>query len=246
MPETRGKCSNSTVCSLAQEGQTITTAGELKCPECGGALQPVAPESSGREHPVMVGAIWLLVVLLGVGLGWKLSRTGSTPEPSAEKAPAPSARPATSEVSDAQRQEVLKRIDLMPALTAANKERLYAYVERAQRIKRVMHVSFQGGGTHLSDAGIKKVVEESQKPDFADQAHDPVVVFVVLGYADKSGDEKSNLQASHDRAENVADLLHKRCGVVNVIQAIPMGSSELFNAENPAENRAAEVWAVLP
>ncbi|HSI15289.1 MAG TPA: OmpA family protein [Chthoniobacter sp.] len=245
MPETRGKCTNSTVCSLAQEGQTITAAGDPKCPECGATLQPLTPENRGGGNPLVIGAIWLIVALLGVGLGWKLSRMSNTQD-AAGAAAAPSAKPATSEVSDAQRQEVLKRIDLMPNLSAANKERLYAYVERAQRIKRVMNVSFQGGGTQLSEAAIKKVVDEAQKPDFANEVRDPVVVFVVLGYADKTGDEKANLETSHDRAEHVAELLHKRCGVANVIQTVPMGSSELFDANNVAENRVAEVWAVLP
>ena len=69
---------------------------------------------------------------------------------------------------------------------------------------------------------------------------------VVLGFADKSGDEKANLQTSQDRAAFVADLLHKRCGVANVVQTIPMGASEFFHPQASTENRVAEVWAVLP
>jgi outer membrane protein OmpA-like peptidoglycan-associated protein len=148
-------------------------------------------------------------------------------------------------VTDKERQEVLKRIDQMPNVTASNKERLYYYVERAQRIQRVMNVSFPSGGTKLPEASIKKLVEESKQSDFVKQAHDPVTVFVVLGFADKKAEEKSNMQVSHDRAEHLAELLRTRCGVSNT-QTVPMGSSDLFSAQAAAENRVAEVWAVTP
>ncbi len=205
----------------------------------------MAAGNSGAWGRLTVGAVWLLIALLGVGLGWKLSRMSNVTDPVPE-APAPSASPTTAVVTDKERQEVLRRIDLMPNVAATNKERLYYYVERAQRIQRLMSVSFQNGGTRLSEAAIRKVVEESQKPEFVKQARDPVMVFVVLGFADKKGEEKTNFQVSHDRAGHVADLLHTRCGVSNAIQTVPMGSSDLFNAQSAGENRVAEVWAILP
>jgi outer membrane protein OmpA-like peptidoglycan-associated protein len=205
----------------------------------------VTGSSNAGWGRLALGVVWLLIVLAGVGLGWKLSRLSNVADAPGETV-APSVKPAEMEVTDPERQEVLKRIDLMPNLSSANKERLYAYVERAQQIKRVMSVSFQNGGVHLTEAAIRKIVEESQKAEFAEQARDPVMVFVVLGFADKSGDEKTNLKTSHDRAEYVADLLHKRCSVSNVVQTVPMGGSELFHAQAAAENRVAEVWAILP
>ena len=248
MPEFRGKCTNSTVCSLAQDGRIVTTAGETRCPECNANLQPVVEETGGSLAKVTTILVWLIIAAAGVGLGWKLSRMGSSVAPDARPAEAPAlpAKPATTVVSDKERQEVLKRIDQMPNVTASNKERLYYYVERAQHIQRVMSVSFPNGGTKLSEASIKKLVEESKQPDFVKQAHDPVMVFVVLGFADKKGEEKSNMQVSHDRAEHLAELLHSRCGVSNAIQTVPMGSSDLFSAQAAVENRVAEVWAVMP
>ena len=198
---------------------------------------------------VVVGVIWLAVVALAVALGWKLSRGSSPAAAPAAEAPTPAAnvvKTANSGVDDAQRQEVLKRIDAMPNVTAANKEHLYAYVERAQRIHRVLNVNFERGKTKLGEAAIKKIVEESRRPEFANQARDPAVVFVVLGFADKKGNEKSNLQVSLDRAENITEILRKHCGMLNVIQTVPMGVSDLFNPQDPAGNRVVEVWAVLP
>src|SRR5207248_8618246 len=131
--------------------------------------------------------------------------TFESSEPSAA-----SVKPATPVVTDIERQEVLKRIDQMPNVSAANKERLYVYVERAQNLSRLMSVSFEHGGTQLTEMAIKKIVEESRGAEFARQARDSAVVFVVLGYADKKGEEKKNLQVSLDRAGHVMDILRKR------------------------------------
>jgi outer membrane protein OmpA-like peptidoglycan-associated protein len=200
--------------------------------------------------------IWLAVIALAVALGWKLSRdsfAGQTPTPPPVESPTPAAnvvKTANSGVDSAQRREVLKRIDAMPNVTAANKEHLYVYVDRAQKIKRVLNVSFERGKTKLGEAAIKKLVEESRHAEFANEAHDPAVVFVVLGFADKKGNEKgnekTNLQVSLDRAENVTEVLRKHCGLLNIIQTVPMGVSDLFNPQDPTGNRVVEVWAVLP
>jgi outer membrane protein OmpA-like peptidoglycan-associated protein len=170
----------------------------------------------------------------------------SSPVAETASSSAASVKPANAVVTDAERQEVLKRIDLMPNVSAENKERLYVYVERAQRLKRVMSVSFDPGGLRLTEAAVRKIVEESKAAEFAAQARDPAVVFVVLGSADKKGDAKKDLQVSLDRAGQVMEVLRKRCGVLNVIQTVPMNGSEFFNPQEASANRAVEVWAVLP
>jgi len=196
---------------------------------------------------VGVGLIWTAVIAAAIALGWKLSRGGMESLPIPELASsAASVKPANAVVTDAERQEVLKRIDLMPNVSAENKERLYAYVERAQKLKRVMSVGFEPGAAKLNEAAIRKIVEESKAAEFSAQARDPAVVFVVLGCADKKGDAKKDLQLSLDRAGHVMDVLRKRCGVLNLIQTVPMNGSEFFNPHEASANRAVEVWAVLP
>jgi outer membrane protein OmpA-like peptidoglycan-associated protein len=248
MPEQRGECTNTANCTLAQEGRLLTVSGEFRCPECGTELRAGAVEKSTVLFYSVVALIWTAVLVGAIALGWKLSResTASLPKIETSDAPPASVKPASSVVTDAERQVVLQRIDQMPNVSAANKERLYAYVERAQNLNRLMSVSFAQGGTRLTEAAIRKIVEESRGAAFARQARDPAVVFVVLGYADKKGDEKKNLQVSLDRAGHVMDILRKRCGVQNVVQTVPMGSSELFNAKEAAANRVVEVWALLP
>jgi outer membrane protein OmpA-like peptidoglycan-associated protein len=141
---------------------------------------------------------------------------------------------------------VLKRIDLMPNVTAENKERLYAYVEHAQKLQRLLTVSFETGRTKVSEKETARVVKVSKQMPFAGVIHDPAAIFVVLGYADQRGEEKKNVQISTVRATSVMELLRKHCGVQNVIQTVPMGSPELFNPKDPAENRVAEIWTIQP
>ena len=190
----------------------------------------------------------LALVFVAVVIGWKLSRPklDSKPFVAATPIPAPEAPPEKPSVTSAERQEVLKRIDLMPNVTAENKERLYAYVERAQNLQRLLTVSFETGRTRVSEKETARVVKESKVVPFAKMVRDPAAIFVVLGYADQHGDEKKNLQISTARASSVMDLLRKQCGVQNVIQTVPMGSPLLFDPKNPGENRVAEIWTLVP
>lgn len=193
-------------------------------------------------------AVGLALMFVAVVIGWKLSRPklDSKPIAAATPTPAPEAPPEKPSVTSAERQEVLKRIDRMPNITAENKERLYAYVERAQNLRRLLTVSFETGRTRVSEKEIARVVKASKQAPFAGMSRDAAAIFVVLGYADQRGDEKKNLQLSTERATNVMDLLRKQCGVHNVIQTVPMGSPLLFDPKNPGENRVAEIWTLLP
>lgn len=193
-------------------------------------------------------AVGLALAFVAVVIGWKLSRPrlDSKPIVTATPTPAPEAPPEKPAVTSAERQEVLKRIDLMPNVTAENKERLYGYVEHAQNLQRLLTVSFETGRTRVSEKETTRVIKESKAAPFVKMARDPATIFVVLGYADQHGDEKKNLQLSTARATSVMDLLRKQCGVQNVIQTVPMGSPLLFDPKNPSENRVAEIWTLVP
>jgi outer membrane protein OmpA-like peptidoglycan-associated protein len=134
----------------------------------------------------------------------------------------------------------------MPNVTAENKERLYSYVEHAQSLQRLLTVSFPRGRTRALEKEVARVGKASKQAAFTRMAQNPAAVFVVLGYADERGEEKKNIQISTDRASSVQEILRKHCGVQNVIQTVPMGSPKLFDPKDPAENRVAEVWAMVP
>lgn len=144
------------------------------------------------------------------------------------------------------RAEVLKRIDVMPNLGDEEKDKLYVQVERARGLAKVITVPFASGARSVapaSAAGIQKALSLPQVEKFSS---DPTVAFVVLGYADRKGDPQINQKISLDRAEEVVSVLKNRAGVMNVIHAVGMGGSEMFDANALDKNRVVEVWAVLP
>jgi len=144
------------------------------------------------------------------------------------------------------RAEVLKRVDVMPNLKDDEKDKLYVQVERARGLAKVITVPFASGArkvTSSSLAGLQKALTLPQVEKFSS---DPTVAFVVLGFADKKGDPKANQKISLDRAEAVADALKNGAGVMNVVHAVGMGGSEMFDSSALDKNRVVEVWAVLP
>lgn len=146
----------------------------------------------------------------------------------------------------AMRAEVLKRIDIMPNLGEAEKDKLYVQVERARAMGQVVTIPFASGEKSVSSTSAASLVQALALPQIRKFSDDPTVAFVVLGYADKKGDPKSNMAISLQRAEAVVKVLKEKAGVVNVVHAVGMGGSELFDSSNLGKNRVVEVWAVLP
>lgn len=188
-----------------------------------------------------------------------------TPEPGyagVPETPAPSAAPEAPagtveapsqvnlDVADAEnlliKTEVLERIDAMPKLTPEEKDKLYVLVDRARGMGKIITIPFSSGKISIGSAEVAALQEKIALPQITKFSDDPTVVFVVLGYADTKGDPKKNVAISRDRAESVVKTLKDRLGVMNVIHAVGMGGSEMFDAKNLDKNRVVEVWAVLP
>ena len=144
------------------------------------------------------------------------------------------------------RDDVLRRIDLMPGVSAANKDKLYASVDHARSMGRVLTIPFVKGDTSVRAAEIEHLRQELEAPSIQSIADDPTVVFVILGYADQKGSDKINADISLSRARNVLDALRDRCGLQNVMHAVAMGGSTLFSTRQADKNRVAEVWMVAP
>jgi len=142
--------------------------------------------------------------------------------------------------------EVLRRVDAMPNLTSEAKDKLYARVNRTQGMGKLATIHFGVGATQPDSEAVtelRSVLQQSQSKPFAD---DPTVVFVVLGYADSSGDPAKNLEISLRRADSVVQALRDQLGIQNISHAVGMGGSNFLDPNQAAKNRAAEVWAVLP
>jgi outer membrane protein OmpA-like peptidoglycan-associated protein len=147
---------------------------------------------------------------------------------------------------DRTRQEVLKRIDLMRALSDADKDKLYAQVERARGFTKIAVIPFSQNRTVAGAAQVEGLIKSLHGQDLQRLLSDPTVALIMVGYADKKGDEAKNLDVSRTRAEGVVKTLKEKTDVVNVMHAVGMGGQDLFNPSDLEKNPVVEVWAVQP
>jgi outer membrane protein OmpA-like peptidoglycan-associated protein len=147
---------------------------------------------------------------------------------------------------DAMRQEVLNRIDLMRSLSQADKDKLYAQVERAREFRKVAIIPFSKSGTTPSGAQIEALTRRLKEPEMQKLVGDPTVLLVMVGFADLQGEESKNLEVSRARAESVVKALREKSDVINVMHSVGMGGQNLFDQANLEKNRLVEVWAVQP
>lgn len=171
--------------------------------------------------------------------------------------PTGNARPAPPAVIDTDlrnpenaviKEEVLKRIDQMPDLTPENRDKLYNRVERTPGMGRVATVFFEVGETTLRSIEVAKLRDELEEGPAKKLLDDPTVVFVVLGYADKTGGPEVNKRISQARANAAVGIMRGQFKLANAMHAVAMGSSTLFGTgrEQYDKNRVVEIWAVLP
>ena len=144
------------------------------------------------------------------------------------------------------KKQVLSRIDLMPGISPANKDKLYASVDHARAMGRVLTIPFEKGAAAVRAADVDRLKAQVQNPAIKKLTDDPTVVFVVLGYADPKGSEKINNDVSLARAKSVMDTLREQCGFQNIMHSVAMGGSTLFGSQEIEKNRVVEIWAVLP
>ena len=147
---------------------------------------------------------------------------------------------------DRMRLEVLKRIDLMRVLTDGEKDKLYVQVERARGFTKIAILPFTQNRTNAGAAQVDALTKSLNRPDLRKLLADPTVALIVVGYADKNGDEAKNLDISRSRAESVVKALREKTELVNLMHAVGMGGQQLFDQSDLEKNRVVEVWAVQP
>lgn len=156
------------------------------------------------------------------------------------------APPLSREEIDVTKQEVIKRINALPGLSTPAKDRLIEKMDRARSMERLSVVPFDFGQTVLRRGATDKLLQTFDSPAMRDTLSDPTIVLVVAGYADAGGPADLNLRLSQQRAEYVSKILKERANLLNAMQTVGMGGSELLNSSRPDQNRAVEVWAVVP
>jgi outer membrane protein OmpA-like peptidoglycan-associated protein len=158
----------------------------------------------------------------------------------------PSPTPLSQHDIDATKEEVLKRINALPGISTDKKANLIEKMHKARSMERLIVIPFESGRIALRRAAADELVKTFSKPEMRDKLSDPTLILVVAGYADTGGRADANLRISRARAENVTRILKEQAMLFNAMQTIGMGGTELLDSTRPDQNRAVEVWAVVP
>jgi outer membrane protein OmpA-like peptidoglycan-associated protein len=174
----------------------------------------------------------------------------SSPRESAKPSGGQSAGPSPASSSpqdiDATKEEVIKRINALPGVTAEKKTNLIEKMKKARSMERLTFIRFDARQATLRRAAVDDLLKAFSLPEMRDKLSDPTTILVVAGYADTGGRADLNLRISQERAENISRILKEQAKLPNAIQTIGMGGTELLDSKRPDENRAVEVWAVVP
>jgi outer membrane protein OmpA-like peptidoglycan-associated protein len=175
----------------------------------------------------------------------------ATPVPIPIATPAPRSTPIfwdllTGANGESVREDIRRRIQIQPTATQAMKDRVSAMVESAKRIGRMVVTYFPTANINLPPQEVASVQAQIAQPEVQKLLENPALLIVVLGYADKRGSEQADIDLSLGRAKTVADILQKKCGVLNAVYPVAMGGTDLFDQREFSRNRVVEVWAALP
>jgi outer membrane protein OmpA-like peptidoglycan-associated protein len=173
-----------------------------------------------------------------------------TPNPTQAPTPQVTSMPENLDLTGADLEEVkkgiLKRIELQPTASRAQKDRAYSTVQTAKGIGRIVIISFATAVTNLPGQDIASIQSQVAQPRVQKLLEDPTLLLVILGYADKQGNDQRNIDLSFGRAQGVAEILRSKCGILNAMYPIPMGGTDLFDQREFSKNRVVEVWVIKP
>jgi serine/threonine protein kinase len=181
-----------------------------------------------------------------------------TPEESSTISPRDSATPSDGQSAgstpaslsqydiDATKEDVIKRINALPGITAEKKANLIEKMHKARSVERLTVIPFDVRQATLRRTAVDDLLKAFALPEMLNKLSDPTTILVVAGYADTGGRADANLRISQERAENISRILKGQAKLPNAIQTIGMGGTELLDSKRPGENRAVEVWAVVP
>jgi outer membrane protein OmpA-like peptidoglycan-associated protein len=224
-------------------------AGPASSPQAGPASSPQAgPASSPQAGPAPSPEAGLTPSLeVNPTPSAEASPTPSTQE-TANPGPRQSAPPAPSSQLDfdAIRKEVIERINALPGVTAAKKAAMIENMHKARSMERLTVIHFNAGQTALRKTASGELVKTFASPEMRDKLSDPTIILVIAGYADTGGRADLNLRFSQERAENVSKILKEQARLLNAMRTAGMGGTQLLDSRQPDQNRAVEVWAVVP
>ena len=208
------------------------------------ATPPAETSSASREPSAQAASPTAADLSLASGESTDSGTEIPVPSPASQATPPPVV--ANSQEEDLTRKEVLRRIDMLRELTAKEKDFLYSQVTRARGFAKLAIVPYGSGQLWPDSFQTKYLLENLSKPEIAKIFEDPTVVLVLVGFSDLKGSDERNLEISRSRSENLVKLLHRRTKIANLMRAVGMGGSDIFDKMNLEKNRVVEMWIVRP
>ena len=207
---------------------------------------PPAETSSASPEPSAQAASPTAAADLSLASGDSTSSGTEMPARSPTSQATPPPVVANSQEEDLTRKEVLSRIDMLKELTAKEKDFLYSQVERARGFAKLAIVPYGSGQLWPDSFQTNYLLENLSKPEIAKIFEDPTVVLVLVGFSDLKGSDERNLEISRIRSENLVKLMHRRTKITNLMRAVGMGGSDIFDKMKLEKNRVVEIWIVRP
>ena len=127
------------------------------------------------------------------------------------------------------------RLKDLEGSTTAEQQKAYKTFLAKHKATALNRISFEDGKTDLSTADLSKIKEITK-------TNNPNSYFLVVGYADKTGDAAKEKSLSTKCASNIASELNKNKKGFQVAQAIYLGQTTRFG--EPKENRTVEIWLI--
>jgi len=207
---------------------------------------PPAETSSASPEPSAQAASPTAAADLSLASGDSTSSGTEMPARSPTSQATPPPVVANSQEEDLTRKEVLRRIDMLRELTPKEKDFLYSQVERARGFAKLAIVPYGSGQLWPDSFQTNYLLENLSKPEIAKIFEDPTVVLVLVGFSDLKGSDERNLEISRIRSENLVKLMHRRTKITNLMRAVGMGGSDIFDKMKLEKNRVVEIWIVRP
>jgi outer membrane protein OmpA-like peptidoglycan-associated protein len=175
-----------------------------------------------------------------------LAVTPPSPQPSPPPSVTPLPLPQPPADPNNVRATVLKRIEQMPHLQEATKDKLRDAVMQAKDLDLLLTVPFDTARAILTFQDLASIKDQLVQPKNSESLRDQTLVLVVLGFADTRGADVKSYDLSGDRAQSVMTALRDQCGLRNEMHAVPMGGTAIFDQRDYAKNRVVEVWSGKP
>ena len=113
----------------------------------------------------------------------------------------------------------------------------YARIDRDLRAKVIDTISFPTGSSRVN---LDKVDEIRRSHQSAGEGS----IYLIVGYASKTGNIDQTRILSSDRATALASVAHQNKPGEQIVRAVYLGQTDRFSPNDPLKNQICEIWEI--